>query len=270
VLDEQFFLLRSLGVEIQTDVVFGRTMMIDELFMRGYSALLLAVGAGLPVFSDLAGSSLGGVYYDTEFLYRLQIMNKEDALIVARRQGIATLKTVVVGRGPAAFDAARLGLRLGSEVKVVFEGPKQQLGVGDDILEQSREEGIELVQAQVLEIVGDDAGFVKGVKCREPDGQTVVLEAQTVIIANGHRPNNFLKQVLPQLKWDKDGSLWADAQTGMTSMEKVFCAGSVVTAGPVEGGAGSVEGGAGSSVVEAIAGGKAAAQKITQYLSQTS
>ena len=266
VIDEQFSLLKSLGVEIQTDVVFGRTMMIDELFMRGFSAALLAVGASLPVFSDLPGSSLAGVYYDIEFLYRLQTTNKEDALRQARQQGISTAKTVVIGRGPAAFDAARLSLRLGSEVKVVFEGFEEQAGVGDDILKESREEGIELMQLRALEMVGDDLGFVQGVKCRKldiidgKDGLTleasndepIVLEAQTVIIANGQRPNNFLKQVFPQLKWDEDGSLWANDQTGMTSMEKVFGAGSVMSAG--------------GSVVEAIAGGKAAAQKIIQYL----
>ena len=80
VLDEQFSQLKLLGVEIQTDAVFGRTMMIDELFMRGFSAVLLATGASLPLFSDLPGSSLAGVYYDMEFLYRLQTINKEDVL----------------------------------------------------------------------------------------------------------------------------------------------------------------------------------------------
>jgi len=269
VLDEQFSLLRSLGVEIQTDVVLGRTMMIDEIFMRGYSALLLAIGASLPVFSDLPGSSLAGVYYDKEFLYRLHAFNKEDAQQAARQQRIGGTKTVVLGRGEAAFDAARLSLRLGSEVHLVFEGFEEQSGVSDDVLKESREEGLEIHSMRPLEMVGDERGFVEGVKCRKLDivdskgglaleasnEEPIILEAQTVIIANGQRPNNFLKQALPQLKWDEDGSLWANEQTGMTSMEKVFGAGSVMTAG--------------GSVVEAIAGGKAAAQKIIQYLGQS-
>ena len=266
VLDEQFSQLKMLGVEIQTDVVLGRTMMFDELFMHGFSAVLLACGASLPRFSNLPGSSLTGVYYVMEFLSRLQLTNKEDALRIARQQMIAMPKTVVIGLGEAAFDAARLGLRLGSEVQVVFEGFEEQAGVGHDILQESREEGIEMHSMKVLEILGDDHGFVRGVQCRKLDiiegkdglklepscDEPVVLEAQTVIIANGQRPNDFLKQCLPQLKWNEDGSLWADAQTGMTSMEKVFGCGSIMTAG--------------GSVVQAIAGGKRVAQKIIQYL----
>ena len=157
-------------------------------------------------------------------------------------------------------------MRLGSQTQVVFEGFEEQAGVDAEILKESREEGIEIHSMQALEIVGDDHGFVQGVKCHKLDivegkdglrleaslEEPVVLEAQTVIIANGQRPNDFLKQYLPQLKWDEDGSLWADAQTGMTSMEKVFGCGSVVTAG--------------GSVVDAIASGKTAAQKIIQYL----
>lgn len=267
VLDEQFSLLKSLRVEIQTDVVFGRTLLIDEIFMRGFSAVLLATGASLPQFSDLPGGSLAGVYYDTEFLSRLQTTYKADALAQARQQMIAAPKTVVLGRGSAAFDAARLSARLGSEVKIVFEGFEEQAGVGEDILKEAREEGIEILTLQAIEIEGDDKGFVSGVKCRkldivdEKDGLKLVpsmdgpmvIEAGMVIMANGARPNGFLKQYLPQLKWDQDGSLWADEQTGMTSVEKVFGCGSIVTAG--------------GSVVDAIAGGKAAAQKIIQYLS---
>jgi glutamate synthase (NADPH/NADH) small chain len=266
VLDEQFSLLKNLGVEVRTDVVFGRTMMIDELFMRGFSAVLLAVGASLPLFSDLPGTGLAGVYYDMEFLYRLHAVNKEGALEAARRQMIVAAKTVVVGRGEAAFDAARLSRRLGSETHVVFEGFEEQAGVSAGVLNESKEEGIEIHSMRALEMLGDELGFVKGVKCRKLDviegkggltleasgDEPIVLEAATVIIANGQRPNNFLKQVLPQLKWDEDGSLWANGQTGMTSMERVFGAGSVMTAG--------------GSVVAAIAGGKTAAQKIIQYL----
>jgi len=235
VLDEQFAQLKLLGVEVQTDVVFGRTMMIDELFMQGFSAVLLATGAGQPKFSDLPGSSLIGVYYDVEFLERLQTVNKEAPLPAARRQMIPGPKTVVVGRGAAAFDAARLSLRLGSATQVVLNGFEEQAGVSHDILNETREEGIEVHSMHALEIVDDGNGFVSGVKCRELDEPPIFLEAQTVIIANGQQPNGFLK--------------------GMTSMEKVFACGSAVTAA--------------GSVVDAIAGGKAAAKKIVQYLGQT-
>jgi glutamate synthase (NADPH) small chain len=266
VLDEQFSQLRSAGVEIQTDAVFGRTMMIDELFMRGFSAVLLATGASLPRYSGLPGSDLAGVYYDVEFLNRLQTVGKENVLQAARQQRMPAPKTVILGGGNAAFDAARLCVRLGSQAHVVFDGFEEETGVGTEILKESREEAIELHHLQALEILGDDNGFVRGVKCRKLDivegkdalklepslEEPVVLEARTVIIANGQRSNDFLKQYLPQLKWDEDGSLWADAQTGMTSMEKVFGCGNAVTCG--------------GSVVDAIAGGKAAAQKIIHYL----
>jgi glutamate synthase (NADPH/NADH) small chain len=269
VIDDQFSVLRSAGVEIQTDVVFGRTLMIDELFMRGFSALLLATGASLPVFSQLPGSDLAGVYYDMEFLNRLHIINKEDVSRPAREQGIPAAKTVVLGWGDTAFDAARLCARLGSEAHIVFEGFEEQAGVDAEILKESKEEGIELHSMKALEMMGDDNGFVRGVKCRKLEivegkdalklvpsiEEPVVLEARTVIIANGQRPNGFLKQYLPQLKWDVDGSLWADAQTGMTTIERVFGCGSVMTAG--------------GSVVAAIAGGKAAAQKIYQFLGKS-
>ena len=267
VIDEQFSMLKLLGVEIHTDAVFGLTLMIDELFMQGFSALLLATGATLPVFSDLPGVSLAGVYYALEFLYRLQTGNKEDVLSAARQQKISSVKTVVIGRGEAAFDAARLSLRLGSEAQLIIDGFEEQAGVSPEILKESREEGVEIHSMKVLELIGDDLGFVQGVKCRKLDivdgkgglslelsaDEPVILEAQTVIIASGQRPNDFLKQYLSQLKWDEDGSLWANADTGMTSVEKVFGCGSAVTAG--------------GSVVEAIAGGKKAAQKIIQHLS---
>ncbi len=266
VLDDQFALLAHMGVEVKTDVVFGRTMMIDELFMQGYAAVLLAVGASLPRFSELPGADLAGVYYDVEFLNRMQSVHKEDALKAAKQQGITGAKTVVVGRGRSAFDAARLSARLGSQVRLVFDGLEEQAGVHPGILKETRDEGIEILTLRVLEMVGDDAGCVTGVKCRaldlieqagglklEPSAQDpVVLEAETVIMANGCRPNGFLKQYLPQLKCDEDGLLSVDRETGMTSMDKVFACGSAAAAG--------------NSVVEAFADGKAAAQKIIRTL----
>jgi len=269
ILDEQFSQLKSLGVDIQTDVVFGRTLMLEELLMRGFSAILLATGASLPLFSGLPGSGLVGVYYDMEFLYRLQAVNKEDVLKASIQQKIPNAATIVLGRGPAAFDAARLSLRLGSHVQVIFEGFEEEAGVDDETLKLAKEEGVEIHSMKALEIIGNDQGLVQGVKFLKMDilddkeglklelsrDEPIILEAQTVIMANGQRPNNFLKQCLPQLKWDDDGSLRANEESGMTSIERIFGCGSAVTTG--------------GSVVEAIAGGKAAAQKIYQYLQQT-
>lgn len=269
VLDEQFSQLKAMGVEVQTNAVFGRTLMLDEIFMRGYSAVLLACGASMPVFSDLPGAGLGGVYYAMEFLNRLLATAKEGTAAEARRQMMPGPSTVVVGKGISAFDAARLSLRLGSQVKIIFDGFEEQAGVHRQTLQEAHEEGIETLSMETLEFVGDHDGLVAGVKCRKLDivedkggltlqpaaGGPVVLDAQTVVIANGSKPGDFLRQYLPQLKWNPDGSLWSDAQTGMTSIERVFGCGSLMTAG--------------GSVAQAIAGGKSAAQKITQYLEGT-
>ncbi len=242
--------LRFLGIAIQTDAVFGATLMINELFMRGYSALLLATGASLPRFSDLPGSNLGAVYYDVEFLSGLQNINKQEALQLAKGEMTLPKNTVVLGGGYGAFDAARLSLRLGSQVDLVFAQSEEQLGVDEDMLKGSSEEGINIHFMQALEIIGDGNGLVRGVKCRKEE-ETVVLEAQRVIIAYDHRPGDLLKQYLPQLRSNEDGSWWVDAQTGMTNVEKVFACGNAAALN--------------GSVAEAIAGGKAAAQKIIAY-----
>lgn len=267
VIDEQFAQLKLLGVEVQTDVVLGRTLMLEEILMRGFSAVLLATGASLPVYSALPGNGLSGIFYASEFLFRLQSDDKENINQEFQGYMMRGPKILVLGSGPAALDAARLGVRLGKEVGMVFDGFEEEIGVGQEILKECKEEGVQINSMRAVEFIGDANGFVRGVKCHpleiveekeglrlEPSVETpVVLEAQTVILANGVRPNEFLKQYLPQLQWDEDGSLWADIQTGMTSIEKVFACGSLVTNG--------------GSVVDAIAGGKLAAQKVFQYLS---
>jgi glutamate synthase (NADPH) small chain len=252
VLEASVARLKSLGVEIPTDVIFGRTLMLDEIFMQGFAAVLLATGASLPVFSDLPGSHLGHVYYDMEFLSGLQNINKEDVLqrAIREKRGFP-VNTVILGGGYAAFDAARLSLRLGSQVDLVFAGLEEQLGVDEEIIQESLQEGLHIHCMQALEILGDDKGFVRGVRCHKlnmvetPKGlklqvldeAPVVLEAQCVIIANGHTSGDFLKKYLPK--------------TGQSNMAKVFACGSALKAG---------------SVADAMASGKLAAQKIIEYL----
>ena len=253
IVQNQVARLKSLGVDIQTDVVFGRTLMVDEIFMQGFSALLMATGASLPVFSNLPGSNLGHVYYDTEFLSGLQNINKEDILQRAARENRGfPANTVILGGGYAAFDAARLSLRLGSQVDLVFAGLEEQLGVSDEILKESSQEGLRVHCMQALEIMGDDNGFVRGVQCHKldmvetpkglklqvSDQQPVVLEAQCVVIANGHTCGHFLKSYL--------------LKAGQAGTDKVFACGQAVTA----------EG----SVADAIASGKSVAQKMIEYL----
>ncbi|MBF0512211.1 MAG: FAD-dependent oxidoreductase [Candidatus Omnitrophica bacterium] len=266
VLDEQFDLLNSLKVEIKTDKVFGPSLRVDEIFMKGYKALLLATGASVPVMRDIRGIGFSGVYYDHEFLCRLQSIGKDGVVAQARRQKMPGLKTVVIGRGPAAFDTARMSARLGSQVSIIIDGFEEETGVSDDMRKEAQQEGVKILSLRLMGIVGNDNGFVRGVECQNMEiieGQgglklevskeaPFILEADTVIIANGHKPNNLLRHYLPQLKHDDKGLLWTDGKTGMTSMERVFACGSLINPD--------------SSVAQAIASGKMAAKKIIQYL----
>ena len=163
--------------------------------------------------------------------------------------------------------AARVALRLGQEVDVVFPGLEEELDAHHSDIAQALDEGVRLHTAhEPLAVLEDAEGFACGVRCRlleikegvgglvlqpssEPEQE---IEAQTVILANGSKPNTFLSRTIPQLKSNADGTLWVDPATGQTSMEKVFAAGNIATgAGPV---------------VDAIASGKAAAENIIRYL----
>ena len=176
-------------------------------------------------------------------------------------------KTIVVGNGNGALDAARMALRSHQDVTLLFAGMEEQMGVYADDLALAIEEGVkDLTPYEVVAIESQAQGFVRGVTCRvldvvekdntlslvASDKPEEFMEAETVILATGSRPNNLLNQHLPQLKVNEDGSFWTDAQTGLTSIEKVFAAGNVAT------GAGAV--------VNAIASGKQAAGRIMEFL----
>ena len=176
-------------------------------------------------------------------------------------------RTAVAGSGPAALDAARMAARLGQEVDLVFGGLEEELGVDPDDLKAAIEEGVR-IQAPVdpLAIDVDAHGFAQGLQGQrldvvESQGKFVLeaaadgritIEAQTVILAYGRKPNPFLRKVLPQLKFNANGTIWMDPQTGLTSVDKIFAAGNIAT------GAGAV--------VHAIASGKEAAWKIMEFL----
>ena len=268
ILDEQIEELKSLGVEIVTNCLAGRTLAMQEVFAQGHAAVLLTVGAGLPNFSEISGYNCSGVYYAEEFLLRAQMMGKSRTA-GGCEQMLGGSQTVVIGGGASALDAARLARRCGQQVNVIFHGLEEQFGVRSDDLQAAIEEGIGLhAPMEVLSIEGDGEGCVKGVHCRrldvvEKDGKlslepsvdgAVFMEAQTVVLSQGRRPNNSLRRELPQLKWQEDGRIWVDPQTGLTNLENIFAAGNVAT------GAGAV--------VDAIASGKLAAQKIMEFLSK--
>ncbi len=266
ILDEQLAELESLGVKFQTDSLVSSTVSILDIFVQGHAAVLLAVGAGLPEFTDFPGNNFGGVYYAEEFLMRAQSLNKTKIGDNAKRllQGTTT---AILGCGYAAFDAAQFAIRLGQEVHIIFGGLEEEMGVHADDVRAALDEGVKLhVPVDPLSIEADDQGFAKSIVCQkmdvieengklrlEPsaDGQ-ISIEAQTVILSNGTRPNPFIGKHLPQLQWKIGGGIVVDPVTGLTNVEKVFAAGNAVTgAGPV---------------VDAIANGRSAAQHMIEFL----
>ncbi len=266
ILDEQISDLVSAGVRIVTDVLVGGNMAVQEILTEGYAAVLVTVGAGVPELADIAGHNAGGVYYAEEFLMRAQARSKEKVRASAGNM-LKGRRTAVVGSGHAAMDAARVAVRLGQEVDLIFGGLEEELGISEDEISAALEEGVRIhAPVEPLSIETDADGFAAAVICQrmevveknkslvlEPlaDGQARI-EAETVILSHGRKPNAFLRGHLPQLKWNPDGSLWTDPNTGLTSVEKLFAAGNVKT------GAGAV--------VDAFVSGKETAKKIGEFL----
>lgn len=267
VLDFEINFIRSLGIEIKTNFLIGRTLIVEELFPMGYSAILLATGAGSPRFLDIPGTNLCGVYYAEEILSRANL-GKRDFFASPLVMGD---KTIVIGDGYAALDCARLNVRLGKEVTVVFNHLEDDMSVRNEEKEHAKEEGVKLEPLmQPLEILTNGNHCVKGVKfCRMdfadpnssgqwkiipvPDSE-LVLEADSVIIATGHSPNTLISKVTPDLEAREDGKIWINQRNGMTSKTGVFACGDGITGV--------------SSIVEAIADGKKKAQKIMEYLAK--
>jgi glutamate synthase (NADPH/NADH) small chain len=268
ILDQEINEIRASGVDIQTSVLIGHTVALEELTTQGFAAVLLATGAGIPKFMDLPGANLGGVYYGEEFLMRV---NRARAAGISR--DIAKLPVgrniAVVGSGNTALDCARIGVRLGAGVTLVFRRPEGEMYVDEEEARYAKEEGVRFeAMVKPVEILADAGNFVSGLKCvrldyadeggsgqwqiTEAPGSEFILDVDTVVIAVGHNPNSLVGQEVPKLKLNKDGTLKINQKNGMTSLPGVFAAGNVRTnAGPV---------------VEAIASGKKAAAEIDEYL----
>lgn len=268
--------LKKLGVNIETDVVIGRTLSIEELFERGYEAVYIGSGAGLPRFMNIPGESLKGVYSANEYLTRVNLMK-------AYQEGSATPvmkggKVAVVGGGNVAMDAARTALRLGAEkVSVIYRRSLEELPARAEEVEHAREEGIEfMLLTNPVEILGyynaEDPrdprnGFVKGIRCirmelGEPDesgrrspieipDSEFIMDADTVIMAIGTSPNPLLKDTCKGLEVSKRGGIIID-ENGKTSLKGVYAGGDAVTGS--------------ATVISAMGAGKLAARAIAEYL----
>ncbi len=268
--------LKSLGVKIETNVVIGKTLTIDELFCMGFEAVFIGSGAGLPSFMGIPGESLKGVYSANEFLTRSNLMKAylDNSATPIMKGG----KVCVVGGGNVAMDAARTALRLGAEkVYIVYRRSMEELPARKEEVEHAEEEGIifELLRNPV-EILGynnpDDPrdvknGFVRGMRLikmelGEPDekgrrrpvtvpGSEYEIEVDTVIMSIGTSPNPLIKDTTEGLEVNQRGGIIVNEE-GLTSREALYAGGDAVTGA--------------ATVISAMGAGKTAAKAIDDYI----
>ena len=261
--------LKELGVDVQTNVVIGRTLTIDELFEQGYEAVFIGSGAGLPNFMNIPGESLKGVYSANEFLTRSNLMKAYEA--DPRTPIMKGGKVIVVGGGNVAMDAARTALRLGAEeISIVYRRSMEELPARREEVEHAEEEGIVFRLLQNPDNPRDEKnGFVRGMRVirmelGEPDekgrrrpveipGSEYELEADTVVIAIGTSPNPLIKDTTEGLEVNRHGGIVINEE-GLTSREGVYAGGDAVTGA--------------ATVISAMGAGKVAAAAIDEYLSK--
>lgn len=261
--------LRELGVDIECNMVIGKILSIDELEERGYEAVFIGTGAGLPKFMNIPGENLPGVLSANEFLTRVNLMKayREDSDTPIRRSS----RVAVVGGGNVAMDAARCALRLGAkEVSIVYRRSEAELPARREEVEHAKEEGIVFrFLTNTTEILAGEDGTVGALKCvemelgeadasgrRRPvtkEGSDFVIEADTVIMALGTSPNPLIKSTTEGLETQKWGGIVAD-EHGLTSRENVYAGGDAVTGA--------------ATVILAMGAGKAAAQAIAEKFEQ--
>ena len=261
--------LRELGVDIECNMVIGKILSIDELEERGYEAVFIGTGAGLPKFMNIPGENLPGVLSANEFLTRVNLMKayREDSDTPIRRSS----RVAVVGGGNVAMDAARCALRLGAkEVSIVYRRSEAELPARREEVEHAKEEGIVFrFLTNPTEILAGEDGIVGALKCvemelgeadasgrRRPvtkEGSDFVIEADTVIMALGTSPNPLIKSTTEGLETQKWGGIVAD-EHGLTSRANVYAGGDAVTGA--------------ATVILAMGAGKAAAQAIAEKFEQ--
>ncbi len=268
--------LKDLGVDIETNVVIGKTLTVDELFDAGYEAVFIGSGAGLPNFMNIPGEAYKGVYSANEFLTRSNLRKayRDDPNTPIMKGG----KVAVVGGGNVAMDAARTALRLGAEkVYIIYRRSMEELPARKEEVEHAIEEGIDFrLLNNPVEIMGfndpEDPrnprnGFVTGMRCirmelGEPDergrrrpvpveGSEFELDVDTVIMAIGTSPNPLIKNTTEGLEVNRRGGIVVNEE-GLTSRKAVYAGGDAVTGA--------------ATVISAMGAGKVAAKAIDEYL----
>lgn len=259
--------LKALGVTINTNVVIGKTIEVDELFEDGFEAVFIGSGAGLPRFMGIPGENLKGVYSANEFLTRVNLMkaykdNSDTPIHMSKN-------VAVVGGGNVAMDAARCAKRLGAEnVYIVYRRSEAEMPARLEEVEHAKEEGVIFKTLNnPVEILGDEHKFVTGMKCvemelGEPDASgrrrpvekkdsEFVLDVDCVIMSIGTSPNPLIRNTTKGLETNKHGCFIAD-ENGLTSREGVYAGGDAVTGA--------------ATVILAMGAGKTAAKAIDEYI----
>ncbi|MCX5852813.1 MAG: NADPH-dependent glutamate synthase [Deltaproteobacteria bacterium] len=269
IVDAEVEYLIRMGVRIETNMIIGRSKTIDELFAEGYHAIFLGVGAGAPVFMNIPGENLSGIYSANEYLTRSNLMKAylfpEFDTPVARGRNVA-----VIGGGNVAMDSARTALRMGAEnVYIVYRRTEVEMPARIEEVHHAKEEGIQfkLLTAPV-EYIGDDNGWVKGMKCiqmelGEPDdsgrrrpvpikGSEYLIDIDMAVVAIGTMANPIVPATTPGLTTNRWGYIVADEETGKTSREGVWAGGDIVTGS--------------ATVILAMGAAKKSARSIHEYL----
>ena len=260
--------LTAMGVDLETDMVVGKTYTIDEMFEDGYEAVFVGSGAGLPMFMGIPGETLAGVYSANEYLTRINLMK---AYLDTYDTPIKKIRrAAIVGGGNVAMDAARCAKRMGAEhVYVVYRRSEAEMPARREEIHHAKEEGIEfLFLNNPTKILGDDKGRVRGMECirmelGEPDdsgrrrpievpGSEFELDVDAVIMSLGTSPNPLIRSTTPGLDANRKGCLVADEDTMATTREGVYAGGDAVTGA--------------ATVILAMGAGKKAAEAMDKYL----
>lgn len=270
VVEKEIENVRKLGVKIETDVVVGRTITIDQLFdNEGFEAVFVGSGAGLPKFMGIPGENFNGVVSANEFLTRTNLMKAFDKsydtpIFVGER-------VAVVGGGNVAMDAVRTAKRLGAVANIVYRRSERELPARIEEVHHAHQEGINFnMLTNPTEIIADERGWVKALRCvkmelgeadasgrrspRAVEGSEFEIECDTVIMALGTSPNPLISSTTTGLETNKYGCLVANCETGQTTREGVFAGGDIVTGA--------------ATVILAMGAGRKAAAAMDKYITE--